>query len=652
MVVHIVYWKLAGRALAPLEFNEVLFTVHQGIITAGFILMAITVIATLIFGRFFCSWGCHILALQDLSAWLLEKINIKPKQIKSRFFILIPVIAVLYLFGVPIVEKLYYGMPFVQLKITTDKDGWASFITANFWRNLPSPLITTITFITVGFGTVYFLGSRSFCQYGCPYGVLFAGMDRLSRGKIVLTGDCNQCGICTTVCNSHIQVHQEVNHFSKVVDHNCLKDLDCVASCPTNALEYGFTKPSFFKSLSQIKSIKKKYTFSLREELIAVVLFFIFFFIYRGLYNTIPFLLALSLGLIFSFLTIWLLRLFSYEYVPLGTIVLKQAGKFSLNGKFFISLSVFMLLFSGYHAFYQYHYLKGKNLLSGASADIGNLAAANTSVNNQTLTEAKKHFEFALKYGLFTPASLSRYLATISIYEKNYPLAIQYLKQVVTNEADDIEAKNRLAKLLISTQNEIEAVPVLTAIINYPLIFTAKEYAIKSEAELMLGHIEEKNRNYKNALAHYQNAIKDNADNADALLATAILLSRSKNFIPAENYFNEYQKLIPESAIAEAHFSMMLIAQKRYDEALAHTNKLIHLEPQNYIGYYNKGLILFNQNKISEAIAPLEFVLKLKPDFNGARDLLSKIYANGNESSLGKSENEKSDQLKSNFVKM
>ena len=40
-----------------------------------------TVVATAIFGRFFCSWGCHILALEDLCAWILGKLGVRPRPI-------------------------------------------------------------------------------------------------------------------------------------------------------------------------------------------------------------------------------------------------------------------------------------------------------------------------------------------------------------------------------------------------------------------------------------------------------------------------------------------------------------------------------------------------------------------------------------------
>lgn len=86
-IAHFVHWKIKGRTLAPLEFNEVLYTIHQGIVTAGFFLMAVVMVATLLFGRFFCSWGCHILALQDAAGWIMDKLRIKRQPIRSRTLI-------------------------------------------------------------------------------------------------------------------------------------------------------------------------------------------------------------------------------------------------------------------------------------------------------------------------------------------------------------------------------------------------------------------------------------------------------------------------------------------------------------------------------------------------------------------------------------
>ena len=59
------------------------------------------VAGTAIFGRFLCSWGCHILALQDFSAWLLDKLRIKPRAIRSRLLLWVPMGAALYMFMWP-----------------------------------------------------------------------------------------------------------------------------------------------------------------------------------------------------------------------------------------------------------------------------------------------------------------------------------------------------------------------------------------------------------------------------------------------------------------------------------------------------------------------------------------------------------------------
>jgi hypothetical protein len=40
MAVHIVHWRIAGKTLAPLELNEVMYTFELGIVTAGFLFMA------------------------------------------------------------------------------------------------------------------------------------------------------------------------------------------------------------------------------------------------------------------------------------------------------------------------------------------------------------------------------------------------------------------------------------------------------------------------------------------------------------------------------------------------------------------------------------------------------------------------------------
>ncbi|MHC4991340.1 MAG: 4Fe-4S binding protein, partial [Planctomycetota bacterium] len=283
--IHIAHWRLAGTTLAPLELNEVMYTLELGIVTAGFVLMALLVISTLIFGRFFCSWGCHILALQDLCDWIFSKLRIRAKPVRSRVLLLVAPGAMLYMFVWPHVQRLIEGEPLPSFHLRDDTGGWASFVTDDFWRNLPGPGVALLTFAICGFAIVYVLGTRSFCQYACPYGALFGLADRVAPGRIKVDPDrCTSCGICTGVCSSHVRVHQEIDTYGSVVDPECLKDLDCVGACPEGALSFGWTRPSLLRSMRSGRRSQRN-DFTLAEELVMAVVFLGSLIIFRGLYG-------------------------------------------------------------------------------------------------------------------------------------------------------------------------------------------------------------------------------------------------------------------------------------------------------------------------------------------------------------------------------
>ena len=214
---HVVHWLVAGKTLAPLEMNEVMHTLELGIVTAGALFMLLALLATALFGRFFCSWACHILALQDLSAWALRRMRIKPRPVRSRLLLWVPIGVMLYMFLWPQVMRLLEGRAYPGLRFLDDEGGWASFLTSDFSRNLPGPVVAILTFLVCGFVLVYVLGSRSFCSYVCPYGAVFGLADRVAPGRIRSRDACTQCGTCTAVCDSGIRVHEETERYGTVV---------------------------------------------------------------------------------------------------------------------------------------------------------------------------------------------------------------------------------------------------------------------------------------------------------------------------------------------------------------------------------------------------------------------------------------------------
>ena len=252
MIAHIIQWKLMGSTISPIEPSETMHTLQRGAVNAGFIFFTLAILATLIFGRFVCGWGCHILALQDFCAWLLKKMGLTPKPFRSRLLVFVPLIVALYMFVYPTAFR-FFAAPKNEPVIPQFTN---HIVTTEFWATFP-PVLVAIPFLFIcGFMTVYFLGQKGFCTYACPYGGFFSLADKVAPGKIRVTDACEGCGHCTAVCTSNVLVHKEVKEYGMVVDQGCMKCMDCVSVCPKDALYFGFGKPA----VGVPKTIKKNYS--------------------------------------------------------------------------------------------------------------------------------------------------------------------------------------------------------------------------------------------------------------------------------------------------------------------------------------------------------------------------------------------------------
>jgi ferredoxin len=74
-----------------------------------------------------------------------------------------------------------------------------------------------------------FLFKNFWCRYLCPYGALLGIVSMVSPLKISRDLDiCTECGKCTKVCPSHIDVQSK----RRVSSEECIGCFDCVISCP------------------------------------------------------------------------------------------------------------------------------------------------------------------------------------------------------------------------------------------------------------------------------------------------------------------------------------------------------------------------------------------------------------------------------------
>jgi NAD-dependent dihydropyrimidine dehydrogenase PreA subunit len=366
ILLHVAQWLLSGMSdgiretLSPVEPSESMYTLEGGYVNAGFIFFVTAIVSTLIFGRFFCGWGCHVVALQDWCAHLMKKAGIHPKPFRARLLLWAPLLLAVYMFVWPTVKRLAFDFALPSLGVTrADWPSWlpmvpqfneftSHLIVEDFWRTFP-PWYVAIPFLFVcGFAVVYFLGSKGFCTYGCPYGGFFGPADLVSPGKIKVNNDCNGCGHCTAVCTSNVRVHQEVRDYGVVVDPGCMKCLDCVSVCPNDALSFGFAKPTIFNKGRTEAARKKKtqrppYDLTWREEAWVAILALVLFMSFRGMFNAVPMLMAVGMALIAAFSAWKLRRMFTTPNVRLQAMQLVYRGSWTRAGYAFALFTVVML---------------------------------------------------------------------------------------------------------------------------------------------------------------------------------------------------------------------------------------------------------------------------------------------------------------------
>ena len=355
IIAHVVMWVLSreygwfgGKTITPIEPSESMEFSKYGVINAGLIFFLLALFSTMILGRWFCGWGCHVVMLQDFCLWLMGRFKIRPKPFRSRLLLWAPLILAIYMFIWP----LFYR--FVIAPFTRPELEWPGIsvhlTTTDFWATFPGVTVAIIFLGICGFATVYMLGAKGFCTYGCPYGGFFAPLDKIAPLRIRLTGDCDDCGRCTASCTSNVRVHEEVRSWGMVTDPGCMKTMDCVANCPTDAIKMGFGPPAVSRAKHQRETPKPvKWDLSLTEEIVLALTCLLLFWAWRGLYASIPMLMAIGIATVLTFMFWKGWRLIRDPNLNLHRWRLKFHGRVQLPG-FCYALIVLILIVASVQA--------------------------------------------------------------------------------------------------------------------------------------------------------------------------------------------------------------------------------------------------------------------------------------------------------------
>jgi len=617
--LHIAHWKLAGRTLAPLEFNEAVYTFALGVVTAGFLLLAVAVLATAVFGRYFCSWACHILALQDASHWLLRKLGIKPRPLRSRALRTVGTLAMAYMFAAPLLVHFVQEGRLPTLRFASDSAGWGSLATSEFWRNLPGPWIIALTFVACGPLAVYVLGSRSFCTTVCPYGALFALADRIAPGRLVARGDCSGCGRCTAVCTSHIRVHRELTQFGAIVDKDCLRDLDCMAACPDGNIVFRFSTPPLFRAALARRGLPRKFDLTASEEVLVAVVVLATFLATRGLYDSVPFLVALTLG-VFAGATAWLcVRVMRRREARLQKIVLAKGGRVRRAGVAFCGVSALLAALTAHSGWIRWNELAVERTVAAADKRGG-------ALEPERLAAARASANTVRRFGLFeSPAAQLRH-ARIAELCGELEEAENTLTDLLARVPQLREAVLVLARVHLARGRSSQAAEVLErAIDSTPTPEAGRQDQAEHLAELHLRRGELALREGEPAAAaeHFTTARSLKPDWALVHYELGATCVARDDWSGARECFERACELAPGEADFRNNLGFVLLREGRAVQAEVELRAAVELAPQHAVARFNLGHALLALGRASQARTEFDAACKLDPRLVAAvEDLL------------------------------
>lgn len=571
IIVHIVLWLLGreygwfgGKTITPIEPSESMEFAKNGVINAGLIFFVLALLSTLVLGRWFCGWGCHIVMLQDLCLWILRKMRIRPRAFRSRLLLWAPLVLALYMFIWPLFYRFVLA-PFVQPDL-----GWPGFsmhlTTRDFWATFPGLSIAIIFLFTCGFATVYFLGAKGFCTYGCPYGGFFAPLDKYAPGSIRVNDDCQECGHCTAVCTSNVRVHEEVKAWGMVVDPGCMKTLDCVATCPNDALSFGFGKPasSRTKSAPRAEPVPRKWDLDIGEEWAFGLVCLLVFLSFRGAYASIPLLMAIGIASVFTFLAWKAWRILRDRNVHLLRWRLRYQGALRMPGMVLLAIVAVLAVFTvqtgavnwiGWAAMRTTMDI-GTAVVPGKPLDAGSRARAEAALSRLDLVAGIDRGGIGLATDPNHEISATRLLLMLD----DRDAAALRLAPVVAEFPEDLGVRRLELEMLQASaaRGDVEA--------HYESVIELHpELKLHLRADIIEWHMD--NGRFEVAEAMAREALAENADDYAAMKLLVVILVNSGELEEGTALMRDYLEGVPRDPLGWVTFAQMLAMQGQVAEA-------------------------------------------------------------------------------------
>jgi len=671
ILAHILHWLWAGRTLSPVEPSETVDALKTGRVNAGAIFLCVSVAVTLIFGRYFCGWGCHFIAYQDLCAWIMKKLGVTPKPLRARLLLFVPLGVAFYMFAWPVVYRWISGAPEPPLT--------SHLTTTRFWATFPGALVAGLTVVTCGFAVVYFLGAKGFCTYGCPYGALYGLADQVAPGRIRVNENCTHTGECTRVCTSNVDVAGEVARYGMVVDPGCMKCRDCISHCPNDALYYGFGSPPIVRDMMRrlrgktaspprpagaphasepgraasssssefrVQSAERHSSPATRnsnsteratpawpEEFALVLLFVPVFFCWRGLYEMFPLLLSVGLSGIICFAVVLAARLIHRSDVTLQNLVFKRAGRWRFPGWVLAAGTLLIVVATVHGGFVQYHLFAGNRLFdrinSGPESMQDGFDPSHdlTAEQRRLRDDCRGHFDWLRRWSLRDTALVRGRLGSLNLLAGDRAGAEREIRRALELAPEHAPLHHLLAGVLIADGRLGAAVDSLRTALHLDPELPRASHELGLTL-LAAGRLDE-------ALDHYREQVRRHPDAAEEHHHLGQLLAVRGDLAGAREHLERALELAPQLPETHGALGSVLLSLRETERAADHFAEAVRLygaeptrpdcPPACAEALYNLGVARFMQGRLTEAEGHVRASLECNPADAQAHAFLAQV---------------------------
>ncbi|MBQ9356756.1 MAG: 4Fe-4S binding protein [Prevotella sp.] len=230
----------------------------ESILALNAVVIIVLALATLLFGRIYCSVICPLGIMQDIFAFFGRKAR------KNRYtysaekkwlrYTMLALMVVAFVAGIGSIVQLLapysaFGrimtmllQPLLKmgnnvLAYFAEQADSYSFYTVDVWlKSMPVLIIAAATVLVLF--VLAWRGGRTYCNTICPVGTLLSFLARFSFLKVRFDVDkCKSCSLCTKNCKASC-----IDYKSHTVDYSrCVVCGNCISKCKFGALKYGLS---------------------------------------------------------------------------------------------------------------------------------------------------------------------------------------------------------------------------------------------------------------------------------------------------------------------------------------------------------------------------------------------------------------------------